>query len=116
MFEAGYKLYYEPRIVMRHPARCVLRQLLKKSFRVGRGFKQLFLYYPVYYSKIGYKVFDIRYYFPHLPYKFCSSMKGNEVWDKVSFSTKIGFYFINWVIRLAKHFGYIYESRKKIRL
>lgn len=119
VFEAGYKLYYEPKIVMKHPAREILRQLLKRYFRIARGFRQLFFYYPVRYSKfdsnneIRFRSYLFRSCLPQKPWKFYNFNKRNKVWNKVSFNIKIGFYFINWVIRIAQHFGYIYESQKR---
>lgn len=112
VFEAGYKLYYEPKIVMKHPAREILRQLLKRYFRIARGFRQLFFYYPVRYGK-----FDpnneicFRSCFLPNPWKFYNFNKRNGVWNKVSFNIKIGFYIINYAIKLAKYFGYIYENQ-----
>jgi len=117
VFESGYKLYYEPKIVMKHPVRETLRQLLGRYFRIARGRRQSFFYYPVRYGKFDSKN-EIRFRscFPPNPWKFYNFNKGNGVWNKVSFNVKIGFYFINYAIKFAKHFGYIYESQKgKIR-
>lgn len=116
VFKTGYKLYYEPKIVLKHPARIILSQLLKRSFCSGRGLKQLFFYHPTYYNKVDYrifKVFDFHRYLPYKPWNFCNSMKKrNKIWDEIRFNTKIGFYFINYATKLAKYFGYIYESQK----
>lgn len=107
--KSGYCLHYASRIVMKHPARSSLKSLLYKFFRIGKGYSQLSRFYPERYSKRN--LLDLRYFLPGCPWKF-RPVK-DESWDRLSFNTKACFYLIDWIIRLASHVGYIYESIKE---
>lgn len=112
VYESGRNLCHDPIIVMKHPARSSFKQLLKKSFRIGRGSCQLSFYYPERYNQLNRSIFNPMYYLPSIPWKFSISMKGNKIWDEAFFNEKIYFYLISWSNNLANHIGYIYEKGK----
>ena len=120
IYEAGYKIHYEPSIVMKHPSRYSFKQILKKAFRIGRGYRQINFYYPGRYKMNHRNILNPRYF---LRIKaivwFIKSMRKNKIWVKANSSEKMLFCLIRWVYLLANHFGYIYESlsclRKKCR-
>jgi len=111
VYEAGYKIHYEPAIIMKHPSRYSFKQLLKKAFRIGRGYKQIEFYYLHRY-KIKYRnIFNPRYFFPIKSIvRFITSMKKNQIWLKANSSEKMLFCLIRWVYLLTNLFGYTYES------
>ena len=113
VYRFGYKLYYDPTIIMMHPARSSFKKIFYKSFRIGRGIQQLSFYYPEYYKEKHRNNLNPRYYFPSKPWKYFKSMKGNKIWDKSSFLTKVRFYLINWQMKLTAQIGYIYENFRK---
>lgn len=45
-YRNGVKIAYTPDIVMYHPTRTSFKQLIKKSFRIGKGFHQVHYYHP----------------------------------------------------------------------
>jgi glycosyltransferase involved in cell wall biosynthesis len=113
VYGAGFKQYYMPDIIMKHPARSSFNQLLSKAFRVGRGLRQISYYHPQYKKnwKVCRNILNPIYYLPVPPWRFFNYMKGNEVWDKASSGEKLKIYFIFWFVDiLVKQFGYIYES------
>jgi glycosyltransferase involved in cell wall biosynthesis len=116
LYEAGYEIRYEPNIVMKHPTRSSLRQLLSKAFRLGRGFKQRDFYYPKRYRKKYNNLLDPRNFLPKRSiFRFTRTMRGNKNWDEASCIQRILFYFIYWVCCLGRYFGYSYESLRMIK-
>lgn len=111
VFEFGYKLYYEPNIVVKHPALSSLKKLILRHFRTGRGSYQLPFYYQQY-KRMHRNIFHPRYYLT-IPWNLSNSMRRNKVWNEASFIIKTAFYFIYWILKLANHIGYIYESKRK---
>lgn len=109
-YHSGKKLCYDPEIVMRHPARSSFRAHYKKLFRVGRGLRQLTVYYPERFHDREYTAWNPRNYIPRTPWNFFRSYKGNKTWDELRLTDKIRVYLINWVLQLAKLGGYRYES------
>jgi glycosyltransferase involved in cell wall biosynthesis len=111
VYEAGYKIRYEPDIVMKHPARCSPNKHLIRAFRVGRGLKQLSFYYPDRYKKKYKNILNPRYFLPKMSIlRYTRKMRGNKIWDEASCMQKILFYFIYWFCDLGSHLGYVYES------
>ena len=51
--DAGIELEYEPTVTAYHPVRSSIRELLQKSFRVGKGSGQLARYYPDRFGHLG---------------------------------------------------------------
>jgi glycosyltransferase involved in cell wall biosynthesis len=114
-YQSGKKLCYDPDIVMMHPARSSFRALYKKLFRVGRGLRQLTVFYPERYHDREYGAWNPLNYIPRTPWNFFRSYKGNDTWDELQFTDKIRVYCINWVLQLTKLSGYRYESRRSGR-
>ncbi len=112
LFALGYKLYYDANIIMNHPARSSFKKLVSKSFRIGRGTYQIIIYFPKYFNEFYHNILNIKYYLPDKPWCFFKEKKKYEIWNKSSFLEKIFFYFINWAIKLANQFGYVYEKYK----
>jgi len=115
LYREGYKVYYACNIVMDHPARASLRQLFNKSFRIGRGRKQLLLYHRNHYIGMLPKVSQANRYLSKLPWRFAKCWKGNEIWDKSSLNIKLCFYLIDLASKLTGCAGYIYEGNKNLR-
>jgi glycosyltransferase involved in cell wall biosynthesis len=114
--EAGYKIRYEPNIIINHPARSSLKQFLRKSFRIGRGLKQLSFHYPSRYNKMRKKILDPRNFLPKMSIlRFTINIRGNKIWDNANSFQRIFFYLIYWLCCLSNYFGYIYESLFKIK-
>jgi len=110
VYRFGYKLYYDPTIIMMHPARSSFKRTFCKFFRIGRGTRQISFYYPKYYKEMHRNILNLRYYLPSKPWSFFERMKGYKIWNKSSLLTKIGFYLISWEVELTMQIGYIYES------
>lgn len=109
--DAGHKMHFEPDLEMRHPARYTLKQLLKKSFRIGRGSKQMSFYYPERYNMGKTKIFNPRYFFPIKALLFFAwTMRKNDLWSNLNCSDKLLIILIHWCCLLTHHLGYIYES------
>lgn len=111
LYEAGYKIRYEPDIVMKHPTRHSPKQLLSKAFRLGRGYKQLSFYYPNRFKKRKRNIFNPKYFFPVKSiFYFARFMRSNKFRGKVTSLDKLSFCLIRWCYLLVNHFGYIYEG------
>ena len=109
VYRFGYKLYYDSSIVMKHPARSSFKQIFCKFFRIGRGARQISFYYPKYYKEMYRNILNLRNYLPSKPWSFFKSMKGYKIWNKSSLLTRIGFYLIDWEVKIAVQIGYICE-------
>jgi len=108
-WDAGYKQFFAGDIIMKHPARDNLKNLLKKYFRTGRGKFQLGHYYPDKYSYKGNIVLN------HLfmnPWGFIKNMYRKRKLHNLSLLQIILFFFIKWFHRSATLTGYYYEKRK----
>ncbi len=53
--DAGFKMYYSDRNVMRHPARSSMRSLLKKNMRIAIGYVDLKYHFPERYGVLKLK-------------------------------------------------------------
>lgn len=112
VYESKRNLYYDSSIIMKHPARSSLKQLVKKFFRIGRGMYQLFYFYPERYYHLNRTTFNPKYYLPGIPWKFDNSMKGNQVWNNATYKEKLGLYLINWINNATNNLGFIYQKRQ----
>jgi len=111
IYSVGYKIYYEPNIVMKHPVRHSPKQIFAKAFRIGRGYKQMSFYYPERYEMRIRNIFNPRYFSPIKSIlRFARSMRENEIWEKLTCLEKLLICLIHWGYLLTNHFGYIYES------
>lgn len=110
MYRSGHRLYFDPDIVMRHPARSSLRVLYNKYFRIGRGHKQISVYYPDRYSVYQREYTNPLRYLPQAPWNFSLPGEWHSVWIGLSSENKIKMYLIEWILRLATGLGYFYEN------
>jgi glycosyltransferase involved in cell wall biosynthesis len=116
LYKTGYKIRYEPDIVMKHPTRHSVKQIFAKAFRIGRGFKQRDFYYSKRYKKKYNNILDPRNLLPRMSvFRFTKSKRGNIIWDEASCIQKLLFYLIYWLCCLGRYLGYFYESSEKIR-
>lgn len=100
--DKGFLLAFEPTIKMQHPARTSIHALLKKHFRVGKGLRQLWTFYPARYPAFRPSSFIPRHILPPRPWK----IKANTT-PGLSRST---FWLVFWMTELAKLSGYITET------
>jgi len=108
VFKNKYKLYYFPHIILMHPARNSLKSFVKKYFRIGRGIRQLYYYYPQYIKKSGLNFFNLSSYLPLSGKK----TKKDTVRKFSSFSNseKGCLYLMDYIKKIAKFLGYFYQS------
>jgi glycosyltransferase involved in cell wall biosynthesis len=109
--EKQLKLFFDPNISMKHPARSSLRKLCNKYFRIGRGHLQLSVYYPDRFSKMFRYYRDPLFYLPKLR-KSPELKDGNDIWHELSFENKIKINFIKWILTMVEGAGYFYENYK----
>lgn len=103
VYKAGYALSYIPSVVVYHPARQTLLQLLSKAFRLGRGFAQLINFYSYRYNnKKGL-----------LP-RVLRTKPGKRIntWRYLAYKRKLIFYLIDCLRNIVIHIGYVYEKQK----
>jgi glycosyltransferase involved in cell wall biosynthesis len=110
VINSGHTFHFASNIIMKHPARSSFRQLLQKSFRIGRGQKQLLAYYPGRYDKFRRRLITPSNYLPIMPRKLSFSMRENEIWNQLGLGDKIKIYFIMWLSHLANTFGFFMKN------
>ncbi|AKB24197.1 glycosyl transferase, family 2 [Methanosarcina sp. MTP4] len=110
VYSSGRKLYYDPSIIMKHPARTSFRQLIKKSFRVGRGFYQLSKFYPELHRNMYRNANPMNK--SGSSWKLFTFGKGNDIWDSASIPMKIAFVLIDLANKAVKPVGHFYEKYK----
>lgn len=103
--EAGYRLDFDPSITMCHPARSNMNALLRKYFRVGRGFRQLWMLYPHRYQKFRPLAFIPRFILPPKPWEF--AYRGRNSLETLQL------YFVFWLAKFARLAGYLAETTSK---
>jgi len=106
---SDYKLYYDPDIVMKHPARSSYRQLMKKSFRIGRGFYQLSYHYPQLYHKMRLNITG-SISSKNKSWTLFTFRKEDDLWNETSTIRKTKLYLIDLSNKIAKPVGYLYEK------
>jgi len=114
-YKNGYKLYFEPRIIVKHPARSGFKKCFSKHFCIGRGHQQLAFYYSAYKSRYRMRVFNPYNYLPGKPWKLYRSIRKSSALLKLSLLNIICLYFIQWLAKLADRMGYFYENFRKKR-
>jgi glycosyltransferase AglI len=114
-YKNGYKLYFEPRIIVKHPARSGFKKCFSKHFHIGRGHQQLAFYYSAYKSRYRMRVFNPYNYLPGKPWKLYRSIRKSSALLKLSLLNIICLYFIQWLAKLADRMGYFYENFRKKR-
>jgi len=115
VYRSGKELYYQPDIGMRHPARSSFKGLYKKIFRVGRGYRQMTIYYPDRQDTRGRRLWNNLIYLPNNPWDFYLSHRRNKIWNTLSSREKVAMYFIHWFLKLANNNGYWYETYRSGR-
>ncbi|OBZ34783.1 glycosyltransferase family 2 protein [Methanohalophilus sp. DAL1] len=110
VFDAGYKLYYDSDIVMYHPARTSLKKLLKKSFRIGRGFYQLSARYPQLSRKMNKNAAYSLSGSDDQSWSLFTFRKDSSLWNSLPVWEKVGIYVVDILNKGMKPFGYVYEK------
>jgi GT2 family glycosyltransferase len=110
VFNAGYKLYYDPDIVMYHPARTSLKNLLKKSFRVGRGFYQLAVRYPELSKEMNRNAASCLSNSDDKSWSLFTFRKESDMWTGLPLWKKAGVYVVDILNKGIKPVGYFYEK------
>lgn len=108
VFEQGIELHYSADIIFYHPARKTIEALVKKSFRVSLGMKQLGRYYPDRYSDFNNRKINFSELRPPNPWKIKEEFKYS--WNMLNIYEKIGFYIIFYLQRIAKNIAYFYSD------
>lgn len=110
VYQSGKRPFYNPDIVMRHPARSTLGVLYKKLFRIGRGNRQILVYYPNRDYPLRRRLWNPLIYVPNAPWNFYLSYNRNKIWHTLSMREKVAMYFIHWFMKIANNNGYWYET------
>jgi glycosyltransferase involved in cell wall biosynthesis len=111
VYEKGFSLDFAEDIVMEHPARSSWRSLFQKSFRIGKGYRQIAFFYKGKFPSIEKNPFNPVNYLPPRPKTFLREMRRKKNWTNVSISHKVLFYFVFWLCRMANLFGNFHELR-----
>jgi cellulose synthase/poly-beta-1,6-N-acetylglucosamine synthase-like glycosyltransferase len=101
--QAGFSLWYEPNIIMYHPARTTIRSFIKKSLRIGRGIYQLSTLYPDRYSGIQSRLVSRRPRSARTP-------TNTAAYKQTGLTMKMAFYFLTLVNIIALGLGYLLEQ------
>jgi len=118
VYESRRKIYFDPTIVMMHPARSSFKGLYDKNFRIGRGNFQLAIYHPDRFNELRWGYMNPLHYLPNIPWIISMQRSENKIWHGLSLADKAKIFFIDWLLILAKKRGYFYEwlrKGKKIR-
>jgi glycosyltransferase involved in cell wall biosynthesis len=105
-------------IVISHPPRTNLVDVLKKNVRIGRGFYQLGMFYPKRYPEKIRNILNPIYLLPAYPQKYTEMIKGDskrkKIWHRLNAYMKIRIFLLWWLRKLAVHVGYFKEHRRTI--
>jgi glycosyltransferase AglI len=112
IWNAGYKQYFLDDIVAVHPLKNSIKGLMSRNFRIGRGIFQLSYYYPDRYFTDRRKV-AVKYILPDSPVDFMRKVKAKKKEFDFPLIYIIFFYFIRWLVKIAKYRGYTYEKKLK---
>jgi glycosyltransferase involved in cell wall biosynthesis len=110
VFDAGYKLYYDSDIVMYHPARTSLKKLLKKSFRIGRGFCQFASRYPELSKEMNRNTTSSLSGSNNASWSLFTFRKESDIWTDLPVWKKAGIYAVDVLNKGMKPVGYFYEK------
>ena len=106
VFQKGYNLIYKKDIKMYHPARDSISSLISKWFRIGRGLFQLSRISEKSYNKPKNPLlFFIFFFVPPRIDEFRKKFNKHEL----SFDVKFFFYCLEWLQRIVKSIGFVYE-------
>lgn len=100
VYNSGKELFFDPNIIMYHPARSSFCSLLKKSFRIGKGIAQLHKYYP---ERYGCGIINIiKAFLPPIPWKLKNRFRR---WSGLKLYEKFIFYLIYYSATLSSGVG-----------
>ena len=109
VYDCGIPQHFAQDIVMYHPARALLTSWAKKQFRVGRGWRQGYRYYPDKFGSLRRGILNPRSYLPLRPAAFSRLMRSRRQDKEVNASTMLLFYFLTWWQKWLCDLGYFYE-------
>ena len=104
VYAAGFDQHFEPSIVVYHPARTSVAEQLKKSFRIGRGMRQVHETHPDQFST--YSPFRLRSYLPLHPARFLSRIDSK---NELSIRELAKLYALESTKKFVKYSGSLYE-------
>ena len=107
VYDAGYDMHFEETITMFHPARSSTTEQLKKSFRIGRGKRQLCNRYPDRFEETT--PFRLRDYLPLNPQWFHYLI---DTVDEPSVHLCIQLYLLGSLKKIVNSAGSLYEFLK----
>jgi len=108
VFKQGIELHYSANIIFYHPARKTIKALVKKSFRVALGMKQLGKYYPDRYPYFKNRKINFSELLPPKPLKVKKEFL--SIWKTLKINEKIGFYIIFYFQRITRNSAYLYAD------
>lgn len=109
VYNSGKQLFYDPEIVMYHPARSTLKQLIKKSFRIGRGFYQLSSRYPNVGKGVNKNTLSKSTNPRKKGWTFLPLRKDSYIWFQMSTMDKALIYMLAIFDKSIKIVGYLHE-------
>lgn len=110
VYKSGRKLYFDPAIVMMHPARSSFKGLFSKYFRIGRGNFQLTIRHPDKFRGLRKVYLNPLHYMPNIPWFIAMQKSKDDTWHELSFIDKTKVFLIDWLMRLIRNMGYFYEK------
>ncbi len=110
VYQSGSKLYFDPAIVMMHPARSSFKGLFDKYFRIGRGNFQLTIRHPDKFRGLRKIYLNPLHYMPNIPWFIAMQKSKDDTWHELSFIDKTKVFLIDWLMRLIRNMGYFYEK------
>ncbi len=112
VWNAGYKQLFAENIKIIHPVKNNIKDLYNRFFRLGRGIFQLQKYYPELFKSYRKKI-SLKNMVPAKPFAFIKKMLLKKKVLKFSYLHILYFYFIKWILKIAKYRGYLYEKKNK---
>jgi glycosyltransferase involved in cell wall biosynthesis len=100
---SGFEQDFAESIMVYHPARFKLKDLISKNIRVGKGHCQLQERHPEIFKKPWYLSPEI--FLPTKPWKFVKRIKMNEKHFKIGLAELISFFFISYFLKLLRTYG-----------
>lgn len=95
---------------MYHPARTSLKKLLKKSFRIGRGFYQLSSRYPALSKEMNRNTTSSLSGSDNQSWSLFTFRKESDIWTDLPVWKKAGIYAVDVLNKGMKPVGYFYEK------
>jgi len=118
VWRSGVKQVLVRRFMLHHPARELLKSVLKKEFRIGRGNFQLASNHPDRFSNLKRDFKNIGFFLPPNPLKFFrEKIRANKALSRnLTLKESVGFYLIRFLGKIAGNLGYFYEYFRKPNL